>query len=141
MIKIYSLNTMKSIYSVVSLIPLRSGDAWVWTAGIKYSLGIILGTLILLKGALNTKRFRKGYWEPQKSSSTLHSVFLFELDVPMFLHVYSFGNLKCDLNESLTVLEKKLDEVKLQCKRKLRVTGKSPLKDILREALFREIIY
>lgn len=43
-IKIYSLNTMKFLYSLESLILLRSSDAWVCTAGIKYSQEIVLGT-------------------------------------------------------------------------------------------------
>lgn len=111
-------NTMKSIYSLESLILLRSSDACIWTAGIKHSLGIILGTFFT-EGHIKYKMIQKKGTEkgqPPKASSTLHSFILFEPDVLMFLHFYSFGNLKGELNESLTVLEKKLDELKPKCK-------------------------
>lgn len=55
--KIYSLNTMKSIY-LESLTLLRSSDAWVWTAGIKHSLGIILGTFFT-EGHIKYKMIQK----------------------------------------------------------------------------------
>lgn len=52
------INTMKSIYSLESLILLRSSDACVWTAGIKHSLGIILGTFFT-EGHIKYKMIQK----------------------------------------------------------------------------------
>lgn len=75
---------MKSIYSLESLILLRSNDAWVWTAVIKHSLVTILGTFFT-DGHIKYKMIQKR----TTTKGKFNSFILFEPDVPMFTCMFT----------------------------------------------------